>query len=323
MPTSLTNAQIRFAPADSVYRATPATDPLGIAEAYMMAPATAGEAAFRADLLVNAARADFSGHVRKPPQIAKNGVVDSASFQTGAGFAPGSYVTIFGDNLAEALTSATTASLPISLAGVSVSFDDAARGVHAPGRLVLVASGQVNLQVPLELAGSTSAVMKVTLANSASRSVRQDNVLMGTYQSQTVTIPIASYSPAFFEYTDAGGARQAAALDESYRVIGSATPVGRGRVAQFYLNGLGPVTQTVASGERAPGGDGLALTQTTPTVTIGGRPAQVLFSGLAPYLVGLYQVNVVVPESAPAGLQPVSLSIGGVTAPNSQLAVAQ
>jgi uncharacterized protein (TIGR03437 family) len=36
-----------------------------------------------------------------------------------------------------------------------------------------------------------------------------------------------------------------------------------------------------------------------PAVTIGGIPARVMFSGLAPGYVGLYQVNVEVPEGLP------------------------
>jgi uncharacterized protein (TIGR03437 family) len=49
-------------------------------------------------------------------------------------------------------------------------------------------------------------------------------------------------------------------------------------------------------------------------VTIGGQTANVTYSGLAPGYVGLYQVNVTVPSNSPAGSQPVTLSIGGVSA---------
>ena len=45
-------------------------------------------------------------------------------------------------------------------------------------------------------------------------------------------------------------------------------------------------------------------------MTIGGQAAQVEFSGLAPDLVGLYQVNAVVPIGVGPGLLPASISIG-------------
>jgi uncharacterized protein (TIGR03437 family) len=47
-------------------------------------------------------------------------------------------------------------------------------------------------------------------------------------------------------------------------------------------------------------------------VTIGGAPAVVYFSGLAPGTVGEYQVNALVPAESIKGLAvPVVISIGG------------
>jgi uncharacterized protein (TIGR03437 family) len=60
----------------------------------------------------------------------------------------------------------------------------------------------------------------------------------------------------------------------------------------------------------------------TPVVTIGGVPAKVLFSGLAPGYFGLYQVNVLVPADTPSGnLIPVVLS--GVPSNTAIIAVAK
>ena len=50
-------------------------------------------------------------------------------------------------------------------------------------------------------------------------------------------------------------------------------------------------------------------------MTIGGIPAPVQFSGLAPQFTGLYQINVTVPANAPVGQQQVIVSAGGVTSP--------
>ena len=65
----------------------------------------------------------------------------------------------------------------------------------------------------------------------------------------------------------------------------------------------------------------LGRTTTQPQVTIGGKTAQILFSGLTPQTIGLYQINVQVPADSATGLQPLTLSIGGVTAKSSQIVV--
>jgi uncharacterized protein (TIGR03437 family) len=56
-------------------------------------------------------------------------------------------------------------------------------------------------------------------------------------------------------------------------------------------------------------------------VTIGGVNAPVLFSGLVPQTVGLYQINVTVPPTAPTGLQPITVTINGVVSKQSQIVV--
>jgi uncharacterized protein (TIGR03437 family) len=56
----------------------------------------------------------------------------------------------------------------------------------------------------------------------------------------------------------------------------------------------------------------LSRTVAPITVTIGGVPATVAFSGLTPEYVGLYQVNLVVPSGiAPGNQVPVTLSVAG------------
>ena len=60
----------------------------------------------------------------------------------------------------------------------------------------------------------------------------------------------------------------------------------------------------------------------SPTVTIGGVQARVLFSGMAPGYVGLWQINAEVPSSVTPG-PAVSLTItaGGVTSNTVTIAV--
>ena len=123
-----------------------------------------------------------------------------------------------------------------------------------------MSSGQINVQVPCELQGQTSAQVKVTIDQTC---------------GNVVTVPIASYAPAFFE-TSPG---VVVALDAGANVINSSNAAKRGSVIQLYANGLGPVNNQPASGDAAS----LTLlspTETPPDVTIGGVSAQVAFSGL-------------------------------------------
>jgi uncharacterized protein (TIGR03437 family) len=227
------------------------------------------------------------------------GVVNAASGQTGEGLAPGSYISIFGRNLSDATKVFSTPYLPLSLAGVSVSFDEPSRGISVPGRLTYVSEGQINVQLPWELAGLNAVAMKVSIGPLT--------------ESALFTVPLKNHSPALFEIADPGGSgRQVvAALDETNQVLSSTNPARRGRVAQLYANGLGPVDNTVPSGE-ATLPDRLSRTLQQPEVTIGGAAAPVQFSGLAPSYVGLYQVNVTVPQSLQPGMHEVVVSIGGV-----------
>jgi len=96
----------------------------------------------------------------------------------------------------------------------------------------------VNVQVPWELRGQTSALVKVSI---------------GKISIEVYTLPLAEYSPGIFEYIDRTAHRKsAAALDENNRVTGSLNPARRGRPIQLILNGLGPVDYTPETGEPTP-----------------------------------------------------------------------
>jgi uncharacterized protein (TIGR03437 family) len=243
----------------------------------------------------------FDGGARLAPTISANGAVNAASFEVGQGAAPGSYISLFGVGLSDTIQAENTPFLPLGIANVSVSFDVPSAGLSLPGRMYYVSPTQLNLQVPWELQGQTSALIKVNVSDS---------------QGPLYTLPLAQYSPAFFIVGSFVAAR-----DASYNLITSSNPALRGQTIQLYANGLGPVDTALATGQPAPLSPPLIRTTVTPTVTIGGQPAFVQFSGLAPLYSGLYQVNVTIPSGLSPGVQPVELKINGVAAPTANLPV--
>ncbi len=100
-------------------------------------------------------------------------------------------------------------------------------------------------------------------------------------------------------------------------------PCTTGSAISIYATGLGEVTNQPATGQIAASSP-LSDTKATPAVTIGGLAAKVLFSGLAPGFVGVYQVNVQVPNAVPTGSAiPMAMWVGGATSNTVTIAVTQ
>jgi uncharacterized protein (TIGR03437 family) len=254
-------------------------------------------------------------NIQAPPNV--TGVADAASGLTT--IAPGSYVAIYGTGLSNytdgnstvyngnstPTTEATDpviangAVLPLHIDFVTVSFDVPSAGISVPAHIVYVSPTQVNVQVPWELQGQTSAQMKVTL----------DGDLIGN----VVTVPLANASPAFFSYTS-GSSSIAIGTDPKGNLIGPNNPAARGQVITLYANGLGPVANQPASGDPV-GASPLPRTTNAATVSIGGQNVTPLYTGLVPTLPGLYQIDVSVPTGISTGSQSITLSINGQSTP--------
>jgi uncharacterized protein (TIGR03437 family) len=297
----VSGAQVSFAAngGGTLQNADSQTNAYGIAQAVAILGSQPGNYDFTASS--GGLSWDFTGFARSMPTIADNGIVNAASFEAGKPVAPGSYISIFGSNLSDFTDSATTPILPLAIDFAMVSFDVPSANISAPGHLIYVSPGQVNLQVPWELQNQTSAQVKVTIDFS---------------YGNVVTLQLANYAPAFFEI----GGGNVAALDSGFHVIGTSNPAKQGQTVQLYLNGLGPVNNQPASGDPAPSSP-LATCTSAASVSIGGKPATSSFCGLAPGFPALYQINATVPTGLTAGSQPITVSIGGQTSKTSNIVV--
>ena len=246
-----------------------------------------------------------TGAFTPAPAISSGGVVNAAASATQLAVA-GSIASVFGSNFTDSTVAATSLPLPATLAGVTVQIN----GLAVP--LFAVSSQQINFQVPWYLQGQSQVTITI-LANGM--------------VSNPVKTPLAPYSPGLFSTNQQGTGQGVVAIGNTGVIAAplgmfpGSRPVNRGETVVVYCTGLGPVAAQPLTGSASAASVG-ATTSTTPTATIGGVAATVSFSGLAPTLVGVYQVNIVVPTDTPVSdAVPLVLSIGGLDSNKVTIAV--
>lgn len=199
--------------------------------------------------------------------------VNGASFLPGKPVSPGSFATIFGENLCDETVAGEwigLGELPTTLGDCSVSVNGAA------AMLSFVSPGQVNFIVPEE-AGMGRAEIAVT---------------SGT-RVTTGSMVIGRAGPGIFSMNGLGMGEAAILHGKAWhRGPFSATTEGQPTPLAIYATGLDLSVE--------------------PVVIIGGVEVEVLFWGEAPGFSGLQQINVMLPpELAGAGRVPLVVISGG------------
>jgi len=217
--------------------------------------------------------------------------ITNAASMLPAPVVPGALITLSGIGIGpeEAALGGLGASgsLKTSLAGYEVRFD----GQPAP--LLYTQAAQVTLQAPYSISGLGSAVVEVL----------KDGVRLCA-----AAIPVAEAAPGIF--TIAGGAGEAAALNEDTQLNYEGNPAAPGSIVVFWATGEGRRDPPSVEGELAAAPYGKPVLPVT--VTIGGRPAEVLYAGASPGFAGLMQINARIPKETPPGPQPLELIVGSV-----------
>jgi uncharacterized protein (TIGR03437 family) len=231
-----------------------------------------------------------------PPVIAPGGILHNLNPIVGGPLAPGTVTQIFGDNFATTPVSASGVPLPLSLQGVEVIMGPRS----AP--LFFASKTQLNVQIPPELPPLPVASL----------------VVVNGVPSVPAMVNLAPVTPGTVVFPDG----RLVAQHADFTLVTPENPARPGEALTLYLVGMGATTPPVAAAVPSPGNP-LATVDVRPQLTIGGRTAEILFAGLTPGGVGLYQINLRVPPEAPSGLVEVVITQGGVRANVAQLVIAQ
>lgn len=228
------------------------------------------------------------------PLVNVGGVSNAAS---GAHIlAPGAFISIYGANLASGMTEATSTPLPTNL-GKAQAF---LGGQSLP--LQFSGGQQINAVVPYDIAVNSMQQLLVQASDALSQ---PEPVIIATAAPGVFTQDQSGSGPGAILVQPAGSSKSATNTPSN--------PAQAGDALLIFCTGLGTVTPKVAAGSVAPSSPP-AETDNVVTATVGGKDATVLFSGLAPGFVGLYQVNVTVPSGITAADDvPVVLTEAGST----------
>lgn len=233
-------------------------------------------------------------------------LVNGASYVPGP-IAPGEVVVIFGANIGPAMLTTyqlinNNTAFATTLADTQVLFD------NIPAPLLYVSANQIGAVVPFELAGRANTTVTIKRASQT---------------STAIALRVVDQAPAIFTLNKQGFG-QGAIVNQDGTVNGTSAPAAKGSVVSIYMTGAGLTSPLVATGGVTPGTAPLpTLPAGSVNVTIGGQAAQVQYAGGAPLAIaGLYQINVVVPQTAASGNQPVSVTVAGAqTTSNVTLAI--
>ncbi len=259
----------------------------------------ASNAANNADISVPVA---FIVYPAGPNLIFSSGIVNPSTYASEP-FAPGEIVALFGLQLAAPGTVAQNTGAP-PLATTLGSAQVLVNGVAVP--LFFVDPLQINFQIPYSFTSGQTATVQV---------------VAGGTPGNSRSIAITATSPRLLLFPNNYGI--AVNTDGSLPMPSSQVippyvshPAKPGDVLVIYGVGFGQTSPVAVEGNAANGGPSLQNAPTT-TVDFGGPvtlgvTTTVGYSGLTPTAVGLYQINVTVPEHAPlSNSVAVTATVGG------------
>jgi len=221
-------------------------------------------------------------------------ILNGSSFAAGP-VAPGTIISVFSAaapaGSSQATLATTTANfsdlpnplpLPTTLGDVQVLVNG------TPASLFYVSPTQINLPLPSTLPTSGNVDLQIVSKSSAR--------IFGLTE-----LSLSAVSPGLFTLAGNGFGQLAALNARDNSVNTASTPLVRGQYLVLFGTGQGPVPNAPPDGTVAMGE---TPTADLPRVVIGNidvPPSNITYSGLAPGLIGVWQINVIVPQEVTAG----------------------
>jgi len=240
-----------------------------------------------------------------PPTINSGGVIGAAEFGAFTSVAPGSWIEIYGSNLAVdsrvwAYSDFRALIGPTSLDGTTVYIGT------QPAYIDYISGGQINALIPSTVGpGQQQVTVQTAYGTSAPYAITVNPRQAGVY------------APAAFRL---GGKQYAWAIlpDGTPVLPPNAIPGTTSRQAKpgetitLFGVGFGAVTPSIPAGMFVQTFNAV----TTPLqILFGQAGAAISYAGLAPGFVGLYQFNVTVPTIGNSDAIPLTFSLGGSAGP--------
>jgi uncharacterized protein (TIGR03437 family) len=235
------------------------------------------------------------------PLINPGGVVSASAYGKFSSIAPGSWIEIYGLELASDSRQWTAddfngVNAPTSLDGTKVTIGGQAAFID------YVSPTQVNAQVPSTVGTGPQAVVV------SAKNVASVPYSINVNPEQPGLLAPPGFAISGYQYVVALFSDGAYALPPD-KIAG--LPARRARPGDYitlYGVGFGPVTPNVPAGQSAP----LTTALSSPLrVFLGQVEATLTYAGLAPTYVGLYQFNVLVPNVPSSDTVPLTFTLNG------------
>lgn len=242
------------------------------------------------------------------PLITFGGVVSNNTFESNGGLGQGAIASLFGEQLLMSDAQSSGVPLSTSVGGTRVLVN------NRPAPIYFASYDQINFQLPYDTApgealirvereGSLGNTVALAVTTRAPRLMRLGLGDYGIIVNQDGTFPIPP-TPGI-----------------------PSRPARRGDALTIYALSLGQTTPEAESGTPVPLGTFFNIVP-MPIVSFGGGlifsgvSQEAFFAGLSPTFVGLYQINVFVPEGAPSGSNiNVALRAGDASSNRVQIAI--